>query len=693
MDSVRTPSVVGHPHPQGGDTFLWVPPSQQNKYTFPVQVFMEDTFSASEFVQTFRPQVDHLDSLKQELLQFHSFLREETISIIHREYNSFIEFSGQLESIKEQMDQTTMQDFFKLVDGVINQCSEQQKIAKQCRSKQERAVFLLNLDTQLQMLNDTLNKALESKQTESDDIVMCTEQLNYFKDHLNYFSQLPSLEEQDDHEQVLLGFFKQCEEKWKHIDLTLQSSLIDLLTKSTNVDQTKKYLQAICASNKQRDVELLLEDQWTKPIISHIQSTMTNISTKPEESLYNPLLTSLNDRFQHILSSISQLDFQHGFKIVTKCILPSVCKFLMEQKTLYEYRDRLRFHSQYLAQFKFLEQLEKLSPGELVDFRSDPYILELHKKWHLKVYFTLIKQDVAKNFEQECKNLEGLLVALENHENASKELTAPFLFKCEELLVQHVFHPQVFLPKLCYDFLNLFVQMLCRTQRTLFDYVNHVSGPQVKTIVCLLIQVDILRDRMKSLVDPIKPILSEKLLTLCDDLVNKSSDRLVSSDSLVQSAGDKTIPYFVSECSAGFEDIGKKLSITRRMSIPSLDTHAPYVSQILTPLISFYDEYAALLPRQILPWTRRIIEEVSESYLQSCKDHLTKAIKTENSIRRLQGSSVKKEGPNTSASILMQFNKDAAEFGRLIEQHFHIDPNDIEAYRQLIDLKINDLIS
>jgi len=144
--------------------FLWWAKTKQSKYTFPLDVFLlpsisessemvansgekvddgSSSFSAVDFVNEYRSRVDSLDSLLEELQEFKDFLKEETISIIHKEYSSFIEFSRKLNTITiDQVNSSMpnlihqMKEFESFIHNLIDRC-EAELLTKRLASKQE----------------------------------------------------------------------------------------------------------------------------------------------------------------------------------------------------------------------------------------------------------------------------------------------------------------------------------------------------------------------------------------------------------------------------------------------------------------------------------------------------------------------------------------------------------------------------
>ncbi|KAG2387414.1 hypothetical protein C9374_001746 [Naegleria lovaniensis] len=183
--------------------FLWAVKSKQNKYTFPLDVFVfgsapssssersfsepshttssikqdvdhtrskdsmiptpttptngdSRTFSAIDFVNEYRSRVDSLDTLLEELQEFKEFLKEETISIIHKEYSSFIEFSRKLNTITiDQMNSSMptlihqMKEFENFIYNLISKCEKELHSKKRASQKEFISKKLLEIFTLL----------------------------------------------------------------------------------------------------------------------------------------------------------------------------------------------------------------------------------------------------------------------------------------------------------------------------------------------------------------------------------------------------------------------------------------------------------------------------------------------------------------------------------------------------------------
>jgi hypothetical protein len=674
--------------------FLWLPPSQQNKYTFPSSVFLDESFSATDFVQEYRSRVDNLETLKQELKQFHHFLREETVSLIHRDYNSFIEFSSQLESIKDQVDQVkislpqvkeSLQQFSQLVDDISTQCSIQQNRVKNAQSKRSIAMYMLNLHTQLELLGKLLDERDFSCENDGDQegLVSIALQLQHLRRQLDALQKPMNDTKLDE-------FMMQYEEKWATIDSHVQTILQDLLQQTKSESNILVYLEALAICNKQRDTELLLEEKWMKPIWD--QLSLKSI-TDPRTQLYEPLLQKIEEKFGPLLRLSPQ---QPSFRFLINTVLPITCQQLQECKNLYEFRDRSKFHAQYLAQHDFFQELERryvTNVTQLHEFRQVECIQNLTKRWQLKIYFTLLKQEIAKEFEAYTNNptLTQLSDTTGGKSEQLSEQKYPLLDQCWKLLKTRMFDQNVFLYKLTHEFLSLYVQMLSRLQQWIRQTID--STDNVELLASLLTQLESLRTSINNdMLSNIRDQLSASVLESCQTFIQETSNRLLLDPVIVLTPiSDKIIKYYAVECSRPFEDIARKVSWTRSLHAGGAESHSPYITQILRPLIQFSTKYDTSLSNYMEQWVYKTIEIVAVNYFTVCKEWLTSARKTELSLQRLKRQASTNASIGGSSAILVQIQLDVKELSRLIQQNFlYVDLEQIHAFRQLLALQIED---
>ncbi len=671
-------SISGNTPTHDNSPFLWLPPSQQHKYTFPASIFVSDSFSANDFVQEFRSRVDNLDTLKQELAQFHHFLKEETISIIHRDYNAFIEFSGQLESIKDQVDQVksslpqvkeSMQQFSSLVDTIVTQCSVQQTRVKNAQKKREQATFLLHVHTQL----DLLSKEYEQTGTDGESLIAIAKQLQHVRSQLDTVIQHSHSQDPQ-----LVQFCAQCEEQWSTTSNKIQQSLQTVLLGTDSELLLTHCLEAFSVCKKQRDVELLLEEKWMRPILDSLHVSNKRNIQDPKDTLYGPLLDAIHERFELLLRvSTSDENYERlGFEFLNRTILPVLCQQLQENKNLYEYRDKVRFHEQYLAQHNFFMEIEQRyiqTIDQLDLFRQSESLQALSQKWQLKIYFMLIKQEIAKEFETTCSQ------AQKQKKNDTQEITFPVLLQCWNLLFDQLFTPKVFIYRLTHDFLNLYIRMLSRLQKWVLEYITNSS---VEDSATLLAQLYLLRDLIQTkLLSKVQGQFSEPILETCRKVIQESADRLLlDPKQVLQPIGEKIVQHYASQCSTAFANLGKKISVARSMHSTAA-THSQYVVQILPSLIQFTKKFELA---EVKTWTKEIIEIVIRNYLNVCQEFLEMDRKMNESLKKLRNQSNSGAGDTTRLS---QLQLDVAELTKLIQQNFpYIKLEEISSFGELTTL-------
>jgi hypothetical protein len=679
-----------------GSPFLWLPPSQQHKYTFPASIFLNDSFSANDFVQEFRSRVDNLDTLKQELAQFHHFLREETVSIIHRDYNSFIEFSGQLESIKDQVEQVksnlpqvreSIQQFSALVDNVVTQCMVQQNRVKNAQKKREKAMYLLNIRTQLELLeaNNITDQSLHDGRTLED----IAKQLQHVRLQLDSRTDLLLQDSNNEHKSILERFYSQCEEQWTNIDSKTQQVLQTLLLETKSEELLTNCLEALSICNKQRDVELLLEAKLMQPIMESINLQRMETISDPQNMIYGPLLERIHERF-HLLLRITMREDNYtrlGFEFLTRTILPILCHHLQECKHLYEYRDVTKFHSQYLAQHDFFLELEQryiTCYPQLEQFRQAECLQTLFRKWNLKIYFMLIKQKIAVSFEQICTAKQ------QQQKHASNKITFPVLQQCWNILHNQMFSSNVFLYRLMHDSLNLYVQILSRLQRWAKEFI---TNSDIDSSACLLAQLHLLRDLInRDMLSHIRHQYSPHVLESCNEIIHETSNRLLLDEkTILYPIADKIIKHYALQCSKSFE---KMASITRNLHGSVAENPSQYVAQILPKLTQFAEDYAHL--PETAKWTEQVILIICDKYLVACKDLLTSSRRTEISLQKLQKHSSGKTSQmagSSSSMTLSQIKLDVAEFARIIQQNFpHVMTalENSQAFKELDNLQLEE---
>ncbi|EFC47353.1 predicted protein [Naegleria gruberi] len=207
--------------------FLWMTKSKQNKYTFPLDVFLvsgdhhrlssattpikefdsvdfslttptsalkQQSFSAVDFVNEYRSRVDSLDTLLEELQEFKDYLKEETISIIHKEYSSFIEFSSKLNTIT--VDQVTtsmpsliqqMKEFESFIHNLMSKCEKELLVKRRATQKEYISKKLLEI-YQLVKFNIFLKLNSEKEKVDSNSTDFGSEDCIFssIADHLKF---------------------------------------------------------------------------------------------------------------------------------------------------------------------------------------------------------------------------------------------------------------------------------------------------------------------------------------------------------------------------------------------------------------------------------------------------------------------------------------------------------------------------
>nr|CAG4715837.1 unnamed protein product [Naegleria fowleri] len=771
--------------------FLWAVKSKQNKYTFPLEVFVlagtpsssslsfgdsnarkeaimpsatddSRTFSAIDFVNEYRSRVDSLDTLLEELQEFKEFLKEETISIIHKEYSSFIEFSRKLNTITiDQMNSMPtlihqMKDFENFMYDLKSKCEKELKSKKRASQKEFISKKLLEIYT---LLKSNLIPKLQSEQEKrsvanqefseddlifssmADHIKQCSESMKQIELILLELSEENisenSLEKQ--HLAVLFEFYEKVDLALKQTEqLFLDqvcSTFIYFIKINNKTLPRRNYeisllkildcMEGCYLFNNTRLLEQYLEQELINPLLDTIMNKENLIQCKnnPEQQvkalLYDNILQQVGNAIDPLLDILFSferksniLELIHSsyisnatesyvrkivssFRFITSSVFQSVSNRLQSDpcKFLYEYRNVKTFHFMFKEQKRFINDFKQQNVPQHEENNFNIAVKSLLlKKWQTKIYFTLVKQQIVKDFEWIIS--QKTTSSKDNNINNESKFTS-ITDKMVDLILNSIFNPDTtFLDEMSEDFVLLFIQLISRYRKWLLEeYIPWMiqSSKQTTQEDELLSWLCTLAKRLVGLVNRLSSsirtdIFPNQHASQIKELISNSlSERIgiieetetfspvFSSliENIVNLLKDKSIQIIASRLTQSYNFT----TATGANNSPS-----PFTQEIFKKLIQFQSQDFAKTNKVFLKRIlQKVVYDTCNQYKIECMKIVESNKKTQQSIDR-----IKKNKSNKVASIRGQIIRDCNRLEEIIKDQLLLEVKDaIEPLEQL----------
>ncbi|KAL9642010.1 hypothetical protein ABK040_004064 [Willaertia magna] len=780
----------------------------------------KNTFSGIDFVNEYRNRVDSLQTLLSELEDFQSFLKEETITIIHKEYNSFIEFSSQLNNISSNnLDPSTtilpsclnqLKSFEHVIFNMLEKIKNQLLIKKIANEKKMIGKKLLEIYQQLQndvkimiqqafenvfnekkdqkqiddnnqkegtMNNDEHasemkdfklfnlldnnnelqgllnlgeedNQAMNGKEEEQDkkiywflyvaDILKRTS--NSLKEIEKNLLELSELSSQLINNNKLSGTIidnkinntKNINDKQHLITLFEMYERVEELLREVEKDFIKKVneifiysiknnlkfylidcLEAFSYLNKMELLENQLFLNIVTPTVNEIfkKENLFKCKNNFEEFtnlIYNKLIEELYIKLLPLLNIILTENLQNNnlqntiikYNFITNGVLQPIINNLTNDncKFLYEYRNVKQFHLMFKEQKKFLENLQIKFVPKHETLKFQEYIqLNLMKKWQLKIYFLLVKQNIVKEFENVLLQ-QKQEYSLEN--NIQGTLAGKWGIvkdRFNDLLMNQIFNVKyVYLNELNYEFILLYIQLVGRFQKWIIeDYLPFMvnSTKQLNNNENMITELCLLISKLQQLIDilnvyfeenkndiPFKDELIEIVKTrlLFDNQLKSSQLLSLIEENIINALSERCIETLISKVSNAY-------SLTTQSKLNN-NQASYFISEVFKPLIQFKNfnekELNSICLKKIIC---QVIFNTCEQFKLKCIKIVETTRKTQQSLERLK----KKKGSNSNSTIngiQDQIVKDTNTLEEILLENFKII---IVDNNMLLDKNIN----
>jgi hypothetical protein len=270
------------------------------------------------------------------------------------------------------------------------------------------------------------------------------------------------------------------------------------------------------------------------------------------------------------------------------------------------------------------------------------------KKWQLKIYFTMIKQNIIREIEKEHLNEE---VKIEKY------------FEMLKLC----FDKNVFIYEISDLFLRLFFSLLLKLKL----FVSQLESENMLKIYSKISEV--YKSLKNESLEEIYSCIRGK-----HQIIEKSVDTHLNG--AIQSVRGKIIENIVQQCSQVLKGLkGKLFQLTLMKSVEIPSKYLVLIPLILEPIQKNLEGIDG-----INDWKIDIIEKVTQNYIEMVKEVLQNAAKTGESLQRLRrtASSLKSE----TQIITLQMQIDSIEYQNQIES-FGISIDEIPGFSQLKNLQ------
>eukprot|EP01080_Neovahlkampfia_damariscottae_P008349 gene8349-174_t len=572
-------------------------------FCFSIDEFLNDEFDPSDFVVKHLPKVENLKILKTELNEFILSIKEEIKTIIHDDYNDFITFSSSLNGIqtilsKIQREHPKIYSDIDEIDGYINNLLIEFK--KQMEKKQE-SQRNQQISKQLIKIYMTLNNL--KKEVGQGNIKRICEEYNTI--HLEFETEEPMLK------------------KWITLCKGIQKEIYEEIIKECIKDP---FENLECFSILNFNFE-----EWYK--LNYIDNFFKNFNELHWNNIYSKIKSDLpflkNDYFDLFEDS-----FWNSFENYL---------FSTKMKYLYEYRVPSIFQKNYIESMKYLKIFKK-EFGNNED-KCDNLFIPFLKKWQLKIYFTLVKQNIIREIEKE--NVQNLI-----------EKYFEMMKLCFE---EHTF---------IFEISHLFLQLFFSLLQKLNFFLKKIED---ENLLDLYLKIKNIENKLKI---EILPNIYEKIKQE-NKIIESSIEKNFSNST--NEIKKKIIDKITLECSQVLKGLrGKLIQLTLMKTIEIPSKYLVLIPLILEPISKHLGNV-----KNIDDWKIEIVENVTRQYIEMVKEVLQNAVKTGQSLQRLRKTT---SSQSETQIIILQMQIDSIEYENQIN-NLGISIDDIPSFHNLKNIQ------
>jgi hypothetical protein len=699
-------------------SFVWLPASQKTKFSFPVGIFLDQDFNPTTFVTRYRAQVDTLQTLQQECTELYEFLKEHTISLIHSDYNSFIEFSAQLAQLKDQVEQVSQPlpslnqplfTFNAYLERVVSQCNTQLSNLENAQLKKKIAQELLLIHSQLKL---TQSKPIMSNITEQTTQYECMECAIQIRDarlvldrlNTNDIARVSASEQHKAHLEKIVSFYNTCDQLWKQIDSTFAYNLQKIFNTLTSACDNKELVRVIIEAfriiGREESLYSYLTQFWIQPLCDSVFNRNRNLTSANVYRSLEQLLCDKKGKWYFLICIVNE------WRVLTRVVLPAIVKELCEPKMrhLYEYRDRTKFHENYCDQQQFIKSMRQLLSDaslETVDLReSDTEFTKavepLEPKWQIKFYFSLIRQHIAPLVENILTSSTVLDVSKDDDDGFEFAITKAIY----TTIMKECFHSSVFIEALSSEFCELLITILSRLEAFMIHLGTSPDTSQQFsfTLVRLLFDIQVLRSTLQiDLIDRIKNMISIEHIEISESM-QKLILHVINTRTQIPSkyASQMIIANITAQCTA---PLHKGLSYTITGSSNYVSTMVKHFHAFVKKIylyqkerqnklleIGGFDSNIDLDQNMIKSWLTEIITQVCDTFLAKALEQIRTTQTTRAAVlKTMKGNTANNEVNEITDRMINQIHNDAESFEKSLMNPSNFDPGALN-YINSIDM-------
>ncbi|ORX61373.1 COG complex component [Hesseltinella vesiculosa] len=658
-------------------------------------VFHSDDFDPDRFLASRR----HLglERLKTELNGHLSFLKNELIELINRDYQDFINLSTNLRGVDKaivafQQPLTQMQSQVKDAQGhfqtLINELDQKLEHRAKIRDRKTSLKLLLNIHDSVSKVEELLEINTDTKESTDTQAVLVNGQPSEEEGFLGKqiervaveYNQMQHLVNRGKH----LEFVTENEWRITRINDILQLKLSKALSQALQkmaegqvnksaqqsmtqclriyalIDQTHvaeqiirgdfvhHFLQSIITKNPSFDKD--------KPATSSLPPTA---DTFPLTAMYNAVLRFASNELNPILDITQHRLKGTNYEVLVNALWVEVVELINRNCAfIYAAGQTDACHKNYTASIQFITSLENLfhSKKSLLYFRNHPSYATFMKRWQLPVYFQLRFREIISKVEDQLRDSSKQHITKPENDQAlalkGSKAIAHAIATC--------WSDQVFLFVLSHRFWKLTLQLLTRYKIWAIDLIDRAMesqedssrpatpgvgangsdpGPIDESLVVVL-ACDI--DRLVRLVKKqANDVIFEKMPNNVHDvsLLKESMDEML--DSLETSTSheiDKRVTGVISRrCMESLKLVKSIFSQYRQPNKPRPKEPSHFIPNIFKPFRAFIDQNQPWISdAKASAWAVMIIDMVVFRYTLIISDLLDNLKKQDDTLKKFK---------------------------------------------------------
>ncbi|QDZ22323.1 subunit 2 of oligomeric Golgi complex [Chloropicon primus] len=662
------------------------------------------------YVDELRLYVPH-GQIQAELKALLSSLKQELVSLINRDFDSFVNLSTNLVDVSSSVD--------RIRDPL-------QELRATLAAKKEA------VDRELVSLNDGLRQRGEVKKAKAI--------LELVQDTTNVVSKVEKLlaemtvdggdgeDQTDARSQQLervsseysrlkyylskgkgLSFLSKLEDQLRMLDdkfFALLDSCASTAFEKRHMPTIQRCINAYNSVGSPKAAEQAFQQAIIRPIVA--QTLLTSTESQPEggntiRDVYKKLLVEIQGQAGEIIDSInSQVSDSYGSSCnVAVAILAEADKAVSSSRpNIYSPGIPEAFHANYLASVDFLNKVGAYcpNPGLQKEFQESQAVKAFLQRWNLTVYHSLRYQDIASTFE---KHIAGKQAQVSEKGEPFHLSATNVVFEC----LMRCFGSNVFLPPLANKFCRLSFQLVSRYRVWLKAGLakrrdaakteaatNADFWANLSTSELIMIVNDVKRfaskvsTELKGQINEAMGELDGKLVDMVLSEIETSVKELGSATAIIKDVlgGD-----VLQQCVDLLKHV-RGITATYRMTNRPMPTRAShYVQGLLKPLSIVKGDLTELGDEVLTS----VAEQLTKKYDETAEDLLRTVQQTESSLKRLkerqgeQGGGNQEAGSEPAASdadkIRLQLSLDVKEYSRQLEG-LGLDPPEFPKMNQLL---------